>query len=427
MINKSLQLSTFLLLSASVTMAQSDFDSPRKAPQIGFSANLTDFSASLPKIGKVDPGFSVFFWNGLTNHLDYSLRYNGLFSSYQKTGTALSRYLDYKNEAELSLHLKALSDDHLFNPFLTGGIGLGNYAKKIFTPYAPLGLGLQVNLFSEGYIYLQGNYRLPINDKKLDKNTFFSLGVAQRLGRRKEVPPPPPPPVVEKDTDNDGIIDSQDACPTVAGPAENKGCPWPDTDGDGVLDKDDACPTVSGPAENKGCPWPDTDGDGILDKDDKCPDVAGVAQYKGCPPPAEVITKKLQAVYFDFNKATIKSESSEALDDAAEIIKGAGEERFVLVGMTDKKGNDTYNLNLSKQRAKAVMDALEARGVSTDQLKSMGIGEQEAIVAEDASDEERQADRKVVVKSINNEDEWKIIKKSDAKTRAVPVKKKKRR
>jgi hypothetical protein len=44
-----------------------------------------------------------------------------------------------------------------------------------------------------------------------------------------------------------------------------------DTDGDGVLDNDDACVTVAGIKENRGCPWPDTDGDGISDKDDEFP------------------------------------------------------------------------------------------------------------------------------------------------------------
>jgi hypothetical protein len=62
-----------------------------------------------------------------------------------------------------------------------------------------------------------------------------------------------------------------DACPDVFGLASLKGCP--DTDKDGVADKDDKCPTVAGPKENAGCPFPDTDGDGVLDKDDKCPEV----------------------------------------------------------------------------------------------------------------------------------------------------------
>ena len=59
-----------------------------------------------------------------------------------------------------------------------------------------------------------------------------------------------------------------------------------------VLDKDDKCATVAGPAANGGCPWPDTDGDGVLDKDDNCDNEAGPASNNGCPEP--IITEELQ-------------------------------------------------------------------------------------------------------------------------------------
>ncbi len=105
---------------------------------------------------------------------------------------------------------------------------------------------------------------------------------------------PPAPPPAPSDRDGDGIPDNEDACPDVPGvrsddPAKN-GCP-PDRDGDGIYDKDDACPDVPGvrsddPAKN-GCP-PDRDGDGIPDQQDACPDVPGVKSddptKNGCPP-----------------------------------------------------------------------------------------------------------------------------------------------
>jgi len=222
------------------------------------------------------------------------------------------------------------------------------------------------------------------------------------------------------DTDGDGVFDKVDQCPDVAGPAENNGCPWPDTDGDGVLDKDDACPDVAGPVENNGCPWPDRDGDGILDKDDACPDVPGIPEYNGCPEPTEItVTKTLKDILFDFNKATINPSSNGKLDQAADIIKNAPAANFIVVGMTDAKGSDTYNLDLSRRRAAAVVAALEARGVNPAVLKSIGIGEQEAKVPETATDAERQADRKVVVRAISGA-EWETYKKSDIPT---PVKK----
>ncbi len=228
------------------------------------------------------------------------------------------------------------------------------------------------------------------------------------------------------DTDGDGIPDKDDQCPDVAGPADNNGCPWPDTDGDGVLDKDDACVDVAGPAENNGCPWPDTDGDGILDKDDACPTVPGLAQYNGCPKPTDVtvdeIQTQLKAVYFDFNKATIRPESNDKLDAAATIIKKDGG-HYLLVGMTDAKGSAAYNLDLSQKRAAAVVAALDARGVDVNALKSMGIGEQEAKVAETASNEAREADRKVVVKPILDDATWNSLKKSDVVEKKAPAKK----
>ena len=231
------------------------------------------------------------------------------------------------------------------------------------------------------------------------------------------------------DTDGDGIPDKDDQCPDVAGPKENNGCPWPDTDGDGVLDKDDACPTVPGPAENNGCPWPDTDGDGVLDKDDACPTVPGLPEYNGCPKPTAVaVTEEFKDLLFDFNKATIQPGSTHKLDKAAEIIKSAPAENFVVVGTTDAKGSAAYNLNLSRQRAAAVVKALEARGVNPAQLKSIGIGSQEATVPATASDAERQVDRKVIVRAISG-GEWDTYKKSDLPStpvkKAAPTKKRK--
>ncbi len=109
------------------------------------------------------------------------------------------------------------------------------------------------------------------------------------------------PAVAPPDSDGDGIIDADDACPQVAGlPNEDKakhGCPPPpDSDGDGIIDAKDACPKVAGEpntdVSKHGCPPPgDKDGDGIIDEQDACPDVAGVANAdkskNGCPPPAD--------------------------------------------------------------------------------------------------------------------------------------------
>ena len=189
-----------------------------------------------------------------------------------------------------------------------------------------------------------------------------------------------------------------------------------DRDKDGVLDKDDLCPEVPGPVENNGCPWPDTDGDGILDKDDACPEVPGLAEFNGCPKPAEEFAREatgaLQGITFDFAKATLTSASNVKLDQAAEIIKSSNGGNFLVTGHTDKKGSDAVNLRLSRERAAAVVKALEARGVNEHQLKSTGVGSREAVVPVDASNAEREKDRKVVVQAIDK-DAFDALQKSD--------------
>ncbi|MDR2205421.1 MAG: OmpA family protein [Flavobacteriaceae bacterium] len=314
---------------------------------------------------------------------------------------------------------------------VAGGIGSNFWVTKNF------GIGLQ------------GDYvGTPID--KSDIANFWQAS-ASLLFRFGHVEP------VEQDRDGDGILDKDDACPDEAGPVENNGCPWPDTDGDGILDKDDNCPEVAGPVENNGCPWPDTDGDGLTDNVDKCPNEAGPRENNGCPwpdtdgdgildkddacpyekgiynsdptkngcPPKVIIDKEFESIMFDFNKATLKPESNGGLDNAADIIKSLPNTNFVIVGMTDAKGAAAYNLNLSRQRAASVVAALEQRGVDPNVIKSIGIGSQEATQPATASDEERQVDRKVVVRIISSVEEWNNYKKSDLPAPKKSTKKKK--
>src|SRR5882757_3140387 len=278
----------------------------QKPSIIGFSANLVDFKTDIPRSSKVDPGFSIMYWKGITKKLDFSLRYNGLFSDYSKKENNSS---DYINEFEGSLHIRPIDDDHFFSPFLSAGIGVGNYSGGWAT-YAPLGGGLQFNMAGEGYIFLQANYRATFSSSKLDNNMFYSIGFTQTIGspRVKPAPaPPPPPPVVEvKDRDKDGVVDSLDACPDVAGLPQFNGCP--DTDGDGIPDKDDKCPNQKGVPKYNGCPIPDSDGDGINDEQDKCPDIAGTAKYNGCPLVKEEVKKRAEyaAQHLYFVSASFK-------------------------------------------------------------------------------------------------------------------------
>ncbi|MFD1094604.1 OmpA family protein [Salegentibacter chungangensis] len=209
------------------------------------------------------------------------------------------------------------------------------------------------------------------------------------------------------DTDGDGVADPEDDCPEVAGLAEMNGCP--DADGDGVRDDEDNCPDEAGPEDNNGCPWEDKDNDGVLDKDDDCPDVAGTAANNGCPEPTAEVVSELNeysnTVLFDLNKATIRTESEEALNSIAEIMEEYPNTVFHIEGHTDSTGSDQYNLKLSKERAASVREYLVNAGIPSNRLTSEGYGEERPI-ATNSTAAGRQENRRVEI-SLDKDKEMK--------------------
>lgn len=199
------------------------------------------------------------------------------------------------------------------------------------------------------------------------------------------------------DKDKDGIADKDDACPDVAGIKAFNGCP--DTDGDGVEDSKDVCPQEKGELANKGCPWPDSDGDSVLDKDDKCPQTKGLVENQGCPQLSAEVEQVVKAVFenlvFDTGKSTIKKSSDDELEELAKILKSNPELLLTISGHTDNVGDDTKNMDLSKDRAYAVKDRLISLGVEATRMEVFYYGETQAVATNDTP-EGRQANRRVV-------------------------------
>lgn len=83
----------------------------------------------------------------------------------------------------------------------------------------------------------------------------------------------------------------------------------------------------------------------------------------------------LDGIVFDFDKATLKTESKSALDAIAEYLGSNPDKQFYVVGHTDSKGTFAYNRKLSSDRAQAVVDALrQDYGVASERLAPHGVG-----------------------------------------------------
>ena len=88
----------------------------------------------------------------------------------------------------------------------------------------------------------------------------------------------------------------------------------------------------------------------------------------------------IENIYFDFNKATIKQESTLSLNKIINVLNENKEMSISIFAHTDTKGSDEYNKVLSEKRAKATFDYLVSKGVNKDRLKYMGMGEMELKV-----------------------------------------------
>lgn len=251
------------------------------------------------------------------------------------------------------------------------------------------------------------------------------------LGRAREEARPAAP----KDSDGDGFIDPRDRCPNEPGVAPD-GCPVRDSDGDGVLDPDDECPTVPGVAPHgcppqdrdrdsfldevdacpddpgiapDGCPLKDRDGDGILDPDDRCIDEPenrnGFEDADGCPdeipPQVKAFTGVIEGIHFEIDKATIRPESRPVLQRAAKVLREHPDLRIGIVGHTDSTGGFAHNMDLSRRRADAVREWLEANGIDGDRLVTRGAGPNEPI-ADNATKDGRQKNRRIEFHLLTN-------------------------
>lgn len=100
---------------------------------------------------------------------------------------------------------------------------------------------------------------------------------------------------------------------------------------------------------------------------------------------------------FDTGKSTLKPQSSEQLNNMAEILKSFPNVHLKIGGYTDNVGNADNNMKLSDDRAKTVMAELVKRGIATERLDAEGYGDQHPV-ADNATDEGRAQNRRIDVR-----------------------------
>ena len=95
-------------------------------------------------------------------------------------------------------------------------------------------------------------------------------------------------------------------------------------------------------------------------------------------------------VNFKTNSSQIEPQSFAKIEDFAEYMKSHPEKSADIIGYTDSRGNDDYNLALSKRRATAVYKQLIKDGVAASRLTHAGYGEANPIASNKTAQGQRE-------------------------------------
>lgn len=82
----------------------------------------------------------------------------------------------------------------------------------------------------------------------------------------------------------------------------------------------------------------------------------------------------IENIFYDFDKATLRPESEEALDELVKLLADNPNITIEMASHTDRVGTEEYNLDLSERRAKAVIDYLISKGIAPERLQHQGYG-----------------------------------------------------
>ena len=84
---------------------------------------------------------------------------------------------------------------------------------------------------------------------------------------------------------------------------------------------------------------------------------------------------QLSTIYFDLNKYNIRPDAEIEIQKVIVAMEKYPSLKIQVNSHTDSRGNDAYNLWLSRKRAESTVEYMVSKGISADRLKGEGFGE----------------------------------------------------
>ncbi len=155
--------------------------------------------------------------------------------------------------------------------------------------------------------------------------------------------------------------------------------------------------TAEGRAQNRRIAFARIEADGTAERTGEgdtpaATEAAGTADA-ACVEAVEAIVAG-RAIQFAAGSAEIAADSAGVLDAIAEALGGCPDVTMEIAGHTDSEGAESWNQQLSQQRAEAVLAALRARDLPLPDVIARGYGEADPV-ADNGTTEGRAQNRRI--------------------------------
>ena len=98
------------------------------------------------------------------------------------------------------------------------------------------------------------------------------------------------------------------------------------------------------------------------------------------PLPSISVPVMIDNIFYDFDKATLRPESTTALDELVQLLNENPNVTIELSAHCDYKGSDAYNKRLAQRRAESVVAYLIEHGIASERLTPVGYGKEKPKV-----------------------------------------------
>lgn len=318
---------------------------------------------------------------------------------------------DYETQAEVAAPVARDTNEirasWIRNPSLSGGLGI-SYR---------IGSRLEIGIEQRATHYfddLADGQRWELDGDYTDHYDMFqytSLNIGISLGKDESIDPlwmvNPLTYLYDKvaeidadnllkDSDNDGVIDRLDKEPgTPEGtPVDTHGVSL-DSDKDGCPDSEDPEPFSSPVLPMENCQNVHLTQDWVENYVDQRIKEIGAT-------PGAATNWILPYIFFDLNKSEIRPDAVPALNQVAEIMNRYNKLNVEVVGHTDTRAGEAYNMKLSENRARTSITYLTGKGVPESRLKIVYKGETDVLIKDADTEPEHQMNRRVEFHIIKN-------------------------